>query len=43
MRADDDDSLGYYGARGYEELGRMQDVFLELADAELEPRVPDGI
>ena len=34
---------GYYGARGYVELGRMQDVFLELADIEIRASVPDGI
>jgi GNAT superfamily N-acetyltransferase len=43
VRADDDDSSAYYGARGYAELGRMQDVFLELADVEIEPRLPEGI
>jgi mycothiol synthase len=42
-RHDDEDSLGYYEARGYTELGRMQDVFLELADADVRPRAPDGI
>lgn len=43
VRADDADSLAYYGARGYTESGRMQDVFLELATAEVERTVPDGI
>ena len=43
VRADDDDSSAYYGSRGYAELGRMQDVFLELADVEIEPHVPEGI
>lgn len=43
VRADDEDSAGYYGTRGYVELGRMQDVFLELADVEIEPSEPDGI
>ena len=42
-RDDDDASLGYYGAHGFTELGRMQDVFLELATVEIEPSVPDGI
>ena len=41
---DDEGSLGYYGARGFSELGRMQDVFLELATVEVAAeRVPDGI
>jgi GNAT superfamily N-acetyltransferase len=43
VRHDDEGSLGYYAARGYTELGRMQDVFLELADVEIEPTAPDGI
>jgi mycothiol synthase len=43
VRHDDEDSLGYYAARGFGELGRMQDVFLELADVELEPSAPEGI
>ena len=43
VRADDEGSFGYYGTRDYVELGRMQDVFLELADVEIEPRVPEGI
>ena len=43
VRADDEGSSGYYGAHGYVELGRMQDVFLELAGVEIEPRVPAGI
>jgi mycothiol synthase len=42
-RDDDAGSLGYYRAHGFSELGRMQDVFLELATVEIEPRVPDGI
>jgi mycothiol synthase len=43
VRGDDEGSLAYYAALGYAELGRMQDVFLELADAEVRPRAPDGI
>jgi predicted N-acetyltransferase YhbS len=43
VRDDDEDSTGYYAARGYQELGRTQDVFLELASADVEPSVPDGI
>jgi mycothiol synthase len=43
VRHDDADSLAYYTARGYEEVGRMQDVMLELATAEVEPVVPAGI
>jgi L-amino acid N-acyltransferase YncA len=37
MRADDADSLGYYGALGYEEVGRMQDAYLDLAAFEDPP------
>lgn len=43
VRADDVDSLAYYAARGYGESGRMQDVFLELATAEVEPVRAEGI
>jgi GNAT superfamily N-acetyltransferase len=43
VRNDDADSLAYYAARGYDEVGRMQDVFLELATAEVEPKVPEGM
>ena len=43
VRADDADSLAYYAARGYEESSRMQDVFLELATAEVEAVVHEGI
>jgi GNAT superfamily N-acetyltransferase len=42
-RHDDADSLAYYAARGYDESGRMQDVFLELATAVVEPAVPAGV
>jgi GNAT superfamily N-acetyltransferase len=34
VRADDEDSHGYYGRFGYAEVGRMQDVRLPLADAD---------
>jgi mycothiol synthase len=43
VRGDDGDSRGYYAARGYEELGRMQDVELDLATANGEPEVPPGV
>lgn len=43
VRHDDTDSLAYYGALGYEERSRMQDVFLELAKAEVETTVPPGM
>lgn len=40
FRSDDADSARYYGALGYEEVSRMQDVYLDLAD-EVAP-APDG-
>jgi L-amino acid N-acyltransferase YncA len=43
VRGDDRDSLGYFGARGFEELGRMQDVRLDLATAVVERSTPAGI
>jgi RimJ/RimL family protein N-acetyltransferase len=43
VRDDDEGSRAYYAARGYDEIGRMQDVFLDLAEADGEPSVPDGI
>jgi GNAT superfamily N-acetyltransferase len=43
VRDDDADSLGYYAARRFEEVGRMQDVRLDLSTAEPEPQVPAGI
>jgi mycothiol synthase len=43
VREDDPDSRGYYAARGFEELGRMQDVELSLADIDLVPDIPAGI
>jgi GNAT superfamily N-acetyltransferase len=42
-RHDDEDTLGYFGFRRFEETGRMQDVWLELATAEVEQLVPAGI
>jgi len=41
VRADDQDSLGYFSRCGYAEIGRMQDVRLPLAD--LEAVEPSGI
>ncbi len=43
VRDDDEGSHGYYGARGFSELGRMQDVFLELATTDVQPSAPAGI
>jgi len=43
VRHDDEDSLAYYSGRDYTELGRMQDVFLELADTAVTPSAPEGI
>ena len=43
LRHLDEASLGYYGALGYREVGRMQDVSLELAGVELEVKAPAGI
>jgi GNAT superfamily N-acetyltransferase len=43
VRDDDEGSRGYYAARGYGELGRMQDVQLDLAATDVEPAAPDGI
>ncbi len=43
VRDDDEGSRSYYAARGYTELGRMQDVFLELADTDVRPSAPEGI
>jgi ribosomal protein S18 acetylase RimI-like enzyme len=42
-RHDDEDSLGYFAHRGFEELGRMQDVRLDLANVAIAPSVPEGI
>jgi predicted N-acetyltransferase YhbS len=43
VREVDADSLGYYGARGFEEIGRMQDVELELSSSAVVAEVPTGI
>jgi L-amino acid N-acyltransferase YncA len=43
VRHDDADSHAYYRGRGFEEIGRMQDVSLELATWEGDVSVPDGI
>jgi predicted N-acetyltransferase YhbS len=42
-RHDDEDTLGYFAFRGFEETGRMQDVRLDLLTAEVEQFVPAGI
>ncbi|MBA3841215.1 MAG: GNAT family N-acetyltransferase [Actinobacteria bacterium] len=42
-RDTDADSLGYYRACGYREIGRMQDVYLALAAADVTPEIPAGI
>lgn len=43
VRDEDTDSLAFYGARGFGECGRMQDVVLDLAAANVDKRAPDGI
>ena len=43
IRDDDPGSAGYYAARGYAELGRMQDVELDLATTSFEPVTPAGV
>jgi GNAT superfamily N-acetyltransferase len=42
-RADDTDSLGYFAFRGFDELGRIQDVRLDLTTAVIERSAPAGI
>jgi mycothiol synthase len=42
-RYDDADSLGYFAVRGFEEIGRMQDVRLDLSTAVVEQSTPAGI
>jgi GNAT superfamily N-acetyltransferase len=42
-RYDDADSLGYFAFRGFEEIGRMQDVRLDLSTAVVERSSPRGI
>ncbi len=43
VRHDDRDSLAFYAARGFDERGRMQDVRLELAAADVTIAPPEGI
>jgi L-amino acid N-acyltransferase YncA len=43
VRHDDRESLAYYDHRGFEEVGRMQDVTLELAGVEVRVEPPDGV
>lgn len=43
VRYDDGDSLTYFACRGFEELGRMQDVRLDLGTATIERSAPAGI
>lgn len=43
VRHNDEDSLGYYAARGFDELGRTQDVVLDVQASTAEPAVPDGV
>ena len=43
VRHDDQDSLAYFAFRGFEELGRMQDVQLDLETAVVERSAPAGI
>jgi mycothiol synthase len=42
-RYDDEDSLGYFAFRDFEEIGRMQDVWLDLTTAEVRRSAPEGI
>jgi predicted N-acetyltransferase YhbS len=43
VRHDDVDSLAFYAARGFEERGRMQDVRLEFATADVTVTPPEAI
>jgi RimJ/RimL family protein N-acetyltransferase len=43
VRDDDVDSLGYYALRGFTEIGRMQDVAIDLSQAEVDGAAPEGI
>lgn len=43
LRGEDADSLAYYTHRGFEEVGRMREVWLDLEQAAVTPVVPDGI
>jgi L-amino acid N-acyltransferase YncA len=42
-RSDDEHSLGYFALRGFEELGRMQDVRLDLSTSVVERSATPGI
>jgi L-amino acid N-acyltransferase YncA len=42
-RYDDEESLGYFAFRGFEEIGRMQDVRLDLSTAAIERSTPVAI
>lgn len=42
-RHDDEDSLAYFAHRGFEEVGRMQDVRLDLSTVTIEPSAPASI
>ena len=43
VRSDDEDSLVYFAHRGFEEMGRLQDVRLDLSAVVIEPATPAGI
>ncbi|MDX6476002.1 MAG: hypothetical protein QOH95_1513 [Gaiellaceae bacterium] len=43
VRHDDAGSRGYYAHRGFEEVGRMQDVALDLSKVAFRPEVPEGL
>ncbi len=43
VRHDDPDSLAYYGKCGFQEIGRMQDVTLDLEQAPAGAPAPEGI
>jgi len=43
VRDDDRGSLGYYDACGFAEIGRMQDVVLDVSTATIEAEAPDGV
>jgi mycothiol synthase len=43
VRDVDEDSLGYYGGHGFEEIGRVQDVVLDVRASGFEVSAPSGI
>jgi L-amino acid N-acyltransferase YncA len=43
VRHDDTDSLEYFAARRFDEVGRMQDVRLDLSAVDISPELPTGI